>query len=568
MLAGGGECAIMAAQFILSCVGHIDCGAVTLPAAKPVLVEKEPRILYRIAEQRLSRLINAGQPALISGGNIGLEKESLRVNREGGIAQTPHPQSLGSALTHPFLTTDYSEALLEFITPPFNSAAESLQFLCDTHKFVYDRLGDEILWATSMPCVVAGEESIPIASYGNSNPGVMKTVYRRGLGHRYGRTMQVIAGVHFNYSLPDRFWPAFQELEGDARAPRAFRDEAYFGMIRNLQRFGWLVPYLFGASPAVCKSFLAGKQTQLPLMSEFTYYAPYATSLRMGDIGYQNRKEDETGVKVCYDSLDTYVASLTHAIETPSAVYEKIGVKVDGEYRQLNANLLQIENEYYSTIRPKQILENNEKPSLALKRRGIRYVELRSLDVSALDALGANEPQLLFLEAFLIFCLLHDSPPVAPAERALIDRNLLETAHRGRDPALVLESLNGGRRLREWAAELCAAMEGVCDCLDNGMPGRPYANALALQKEVVHDAERTPSARMLADMRANGEEFFDFARRMSLDHQRYFADMNLRHETRRMLVDEVQKSLARQRQLEQRDSRSFDDYLQAYFAQS
>ncbi|MBA1330237.1 glutamate--cysteine ligase, partial [Candidatus Endoriftia persephone str. Guaymas] len=176
------------------------------------------------------------------------------------IAQSAHPEALGAPLTHPYITTDYSEALTEFITPPLQQRDAVLEFLRDAQKFVYDRLeGDEILWATSMPCVVEGGCTIPIARYGSSNAGLMKTVYRRGLGHRYGRVMQVIAGVHFNYSLPEAFWPGYQTLEGGKGDLQGFISEAYFGLIRNLQRFGWLVPYLFGASPAICKSFLGGR---------------------------------------------------------------------------------------------------------------------------------------------------------------------------------------------------------------------------------------------------------------------------------------------------------------------
>ncbi|HKJ10690.1 MAG TPA: glutamate--cysteine ligase, partial [Gammaproteobacteria bacterium] len=219
--------------------------------------------MYRISERRLAGVINSGNKALLKGSNIGLEKESLRVSPEGNIAQTRHPSALGAALTHPYITTDYSEALVEFITPPFGDLGRSLAFLRDTQKFVYDNLVDEILWATSMPCVVAGETSIPIAQYGTSNAGMMKTVYRRGLGHRYGRVMQVIAGVHFNFSFPETFWPAFQELEGDRRPLKDFISDSYFALIRNLQRVGWLIPYLFGASPAVCKSFLGGRPTSL-----------------------------------------------------------------------------------------------------------------------------------------------------------------------------------------------------------------------------------------------------------------------------------------------------------------
>ncbi|HIP52933.1 MAG TPA: glutamate--cysteine ligase, partial [Chromatiales bacterium] len=361
--------------------------------------------MYRKIEYRLARLQEPAHREVLYGGLFGLEKEGLRVDVGGGIAQTPHPEALGSALTHPYITTDYSEALLEFITPPITPPESALAFLRDIHTFIYGKLKDELLWATSVPCVVKGPDAIPIARYGHSNPGIMKTVYRRGLGHRYGRVMQVIAGVHFNYSLPETFWPVYQALEGDGRSLREFADDAYMGMIRNLQRFGWLVPYLFGASPAVCKSFLCGRPTTLEEFDETTYYEPYATSLRMGDIGYQNSREQTTGMKANYDSLDAYVRSLTWAIETPCPEYEAIGVVVDGRYEQLNANILQIENEYYSTVRPKQVLEDNEKPSLALKRRGVRYVELRSLDVNAFHPLGMDESQVHFLKAFMLFCL-------------------------------------------------------------------------------------------------------------------------------------------------------------------
>ena len=301
-----------------------------------------------------------------------LEKESLRVSHTGTLSLLSHPEALGSPLTHPYITTDYSEALTEFITPPFENIKDALNFLQNTQKFVYQNLDNEILWATSMPCVVAGESSIPLARYGSSNAGTMKTVYRRGLGHRYGRVMQVIAGVHFNFSLVESFWLVLQEIEGDSRDLQDYINSRYFDLIRNSQRMGWLVPYLFGASPAVCKSFLVGGSTTLAEFDNSTYYEPYATSLRMGDIGYQNNKENETGIKACYKDIDSYIASLTWAINTSYEGYKKFGFLVDGQYQQLNYNILQIENEYYSTIRPKQLLQGNEKPNIALRKRGVK----------------------------------------------------------------------------------------------------------------------------------------------------------------------------------------------------
>ena len=524
--------------------------------------------MYEGARQRLQRLIDLKHSHLMRNSAIGVEKESLRVNDEGGIAQTPHPHQLGSALTHPCITTDYSEALTEFITPPFHHIREVLDFLRDTQQYVYQRLDGEYFWATSMPCVVGGEASIPIAEYGSSNPGMMKHVYRLGLGYRYGRVMQVIAGVHFNYSFPPEFWPVYAEQEGNRLPLQDFISESYMGLIRNLQRFGWLVPYLFGASPAICKSFLGGMSTTLQAFDATTYYEPYATSLRMGDIGYQNNKENEYGIKANYDSLTAYIDSLTCAIQTPCPEYEKIGVVVDGKYRQLNTNILQIENEYYSTIRPKQILNGNEKPTLALKRRGVSYVELRSLDVNAFDPLGINERQLHFLECFLLFCLLQDSPVISERERKAIDENELRTAHRGREPGLKLIRDGDSITLRAWASELLEEMHGVCELLDRGSKDMPYCTALDMQRQKVEDPDLTPSARMLNEMRERGEGFYHFAKRMSEIHRHFFNNLPMSESRERYFSELATKSLEDQQAWEATDELPFADYLQRYFSQT
>lgn len=520
--------------------------------------------MHYTVKQRVARIEAANLTPLLKGSMVGLEKESLRVNGEGKMAQTAHPLTLGSALTHPYITTDYSEALLEFITPPFHEMCEALGFLRDLQQFVYNRMDDELLWATSMPCVVAGESSIPIAYYGESNAGKMKTIYRRGLGNRYGRVMQVIAGVHFNYSYSDAFWQALQQLEGDDRNLQDYISDRYFDLLRNLLRVGWLMPYLFGASPAVCKSFLNGKKTTLEAFDEYTYYEPYATSLRMGDIGYQNNKENETGIKANYDSLNDYVASLSCAISTPCPEYEALGVKVEGEYRQLNANILQIENEYYSTVRPKQLLQGYEKPSLALKKRGVRYIELRSLDVNAFDPLGINESQLHFVEALLLYCLLSDSSPITPQERIEIDHNEMLVAHRGRKPGLLLKRCGKDITLQQWATEICEGMEDVCDLLDSNTTKRPYRQALARQRRAVENPDLTPSARMLAEMRNGKETFFEFARRKSLEQQWYFAELPINREREQMLAELAQRSVKKQQEIEAADQIDFDQFLELY----
>ena len=519
-----------------------------------------------IFDHRLKRLSQARLGSLLVRGRKGLEKESLRVTRDGLIAQTPHPEALGSALTHPYLTTDYSEALLELRTPPCEDILETLEFLREAHQFVYRNLGDELLWAASMPCRLEGDESIPIARYGSSNRGMMRHIYRRGLAYRYGRAMQAISGVHFNYSLPEDFWPWFQQEERDQRDLRDFVADAYFSLIRNFQRLSWLILYLFGASPAVGKSFTALCHGGFPTFDQNTDFGPNATSLRMSDIGYKNR--DQAHLHVSYNSLAEYVASLTEAIETPDPDYERIGVKVDGEYRQLNSHILQIENEYYSFVRPKQIAQSGEKPTLALKRRGVQYVEIRALDVSPFDPFGVNEKQLRFLEAFLILCLLEESRPLNPQGPKVIEHNQSTVACCGREPELMLQDAGWSRPLKEWALEIFEHVQGICELLDEGEEGRPYAEALQWQRGRIGNPETLPSAQVLAEMRARKESFYGFGLHVSEQHGRYFKDLPLREERLRFFTEKARQSILRQREIEEADNLTFDEYLKQYFAQS
>ena len=373
---------------------------------------------------------------------------------------------------------------------------------------------------------------------------------------------------HYNYSFSRDFWSAYQQLEGDTRPLQDFVSAQSFALIRNLQRYGWLIPYLFGSSPAVCKSFLAGKQTTLQEFNDNTYYSPHAPSLRMCDIGYQNSLENEVGFMANYDSLDTYVASLTRAIETPSPRFEKIGVKVDGSYRQLNSNMLQIENEYYSSVRPKQVPEFNEKPTLALQRRGVRYVELRSLDINIFDPLGISETQCHFLETFMAFCQLQDSPVINDLERKEIDYNLDAVAYRGREPGLALQHNGTTLPLQQWAGELCTAMQAFAEILDEDEDGSPYQHALQVQQDAVADPGKTLSAQVLAGMRKHDEGYFHFAKRMSRLHQQYFLDLDEDAAQFQVFSETVRQSLLQQRALEDANHESFDDYLRNYFAQT
>jgi glutamate--cysteine ligase len=532
------------------------------PTRQPTVTRNR---IDRVFERRLSALINCGEPQVLQGGRKGVEKESLRVQPDGQLAQSRHPRALGSALTNEHITTDFSESLIELVTPPFAQSWELVQYLLDLHQFIYSHLGDELLWATSMPGIIAADASIPIAQYGKSNVAQMKTIYRRGLGLRYGRMMQAISGVHFNYSFPSRFWEAYQELRESRERGQAFISSGYFELLRNYHRHGWLVLYLFGVSPVLSRSFLAGRDISLPELTRDTLYEPYATSLRMSDIGYRNR--NQAGLAVSVNSLQDYARDLTRAISTPHPAYEALGVKVNGEYRQLNANILQIENEYYAFIRPKRVAASGERPTRALLRAGVEYVEVRALDVSAFDPVGVNQTKMRFLEAFLALCVLKDSPPIAESEQALLDENHVIVARRGREPGLTLWRDGRSVTMQSWAEELLDSMTGICEVLDRGDAAKPYATALAAQAAKLAEAQLTPSARLLAELRSTGESFVELALRMSTMHKAYFRDLHTPNARRLAeLSSEAEDSLQAQRAIEAADRIGFDEYLARYFS--
>jgi len=518
-------------------------------------------------ESRLNLLVAAGRQGLLKNGLKGLEKESLRVTQSGRISPFPHPEGLGSALKHPYITTDFSEALIELITPPFSDPSEALGYLDSIHRFVYQNNGEEFLWAASMPCEIDGEESIPIAYYGDSNSGRMKHVYRRGLASRYGRCMQSIAGIHFNYSVNEALWPVLQDLLGDTSSIGSFIDDQYFGLIRNAQRNGWLVLYLFGSSPAFCRSFLTGREwmaSQFEKFDESTLFKPYATSLRMSDIGYRN--DSQSGLNISLNNLDEYVSSLVKAMNKPYPAYQKIGIKVDGEYRQLNANVLQISNEYYSSIRPKQVARSCESPTFALKSRGIRYIELRSLDLGLVHPLGLSLTEMRVLELFLLCCLLQESPPLSTLENTEISRNSLDVACRGRAPGLQLSRAGKAVKLRQWAVELLEGMRTVAKILDGRESEGDYLGSLESILGAIDDPENTPSARILSEMRENKESFLAYALRTSQQNAEIFRSRPLEGDKALAFRQEAQESLAAQKRTEEADRLSFEDFLGHYFS--
>jgi len=553
-------------------------------------------------------LLKRGFLRLLNGKRVGLEKENLRVQSNGVIAVSDHPSGLGSALCNPYITTDYSEALLELVTPALHSVPEALNFLTHIQKFVQSQLpDDELLWNTSMPCVLDGPEHIRIGCYGTSNSGTMKTVYRRGLGLRYGKAMQTIAGVHFNYSWSGQTWKALANFVADnpvsrrelsilaeslakqtsdedrdqskAGVSHPFVSEMYLAVTRNLLRNTWLIPLLFGASPAVCRTFLDGGEPveDLEIFNGNTYFQRHATSLRMGDIGYNYSKKAAASISVDYSNLDTFTSDLYRLITTRHEGYDEMGLKdANGEYQQLNTNLLQIENEYYAAVRPKQLAGKMEPPVLAMRNRGIMYAELRCLDVNIFEQAGMSEEQLLFLEIFMLHALLTESPANNPEELANIGRNMSMVAHRGRDPDALLCVGSTKVPLRDAALALLDELEGVAEFMDNdhsdGESGtaddneRLYRNALQAQRAKVEDYSLTPSARVMDELFTSHESFYDFARVESEKASSTCSDLSSDKETLEKIKSAVAESVVKQQEMESETDQSFDQFLADYFS--
>lgn len=490
----------------------------------------------------------------------GIEKEGLRVDAAGTLSKRPHPKALGSALTHPRITTDYSEALLELITGTHTSVDALMAELNEVHRVVATTLTDELMWNHSMPAHLPADNEIPIAWYGTSNTGMIKHVYRRGLAERYGRTMQCIAGLHYNFSFADDFW---EQLDLPQATPQDRRSAGYISLIRNFTRYSWLLMYLFGASPALSTGFLRGKASDLLALDAHTLYLPHATSLRMSDLGYQSKAQ--SGLKLCYNDLHTFLERLYGAVTTPWPDYQAIGTHRDGQWIQLNTNVLQIENEFYSTIRPKRTTGPCERPITALAERGVQYIEVRCLDIDPNEPTGISAETARFVESFLLFCALQESPPFGDSgwctESAA---NFSTVVKQGRQPHLALKRQSQDLTLQHWATQLLDDIARCAETLDVALGETRYVAAVTAQRQKVADPSQTPSAKMLEPLVSRKMSFHDFSLEQSALHAATLQKAGLNPTELAATTAQATQSLLDQHALEAGDTESFDEYVSRF----
>ena len=494
--------------------------------------------------------------------NHGLEKEALRIDRHGYLSKKPHPDKLGSSLVHPLITTDFSEAQLELVTGIHNSIEGCMQEMEEIHRFVYDVLDDELLWPSSMPCMLRGEKSIPLADFGTSNLGRFKRVYRQGLALRYGKYMQTISGLHYNFSIPNTLWAHYAKTCGEQDSVE-FRNQSYLALIRNVRRYTWLLVYLFGTSPAVCGSFLAGRTHSLEPFDGESYYLPYATSLRMGRLGYQSAEQGRHYLS--YNTLADYIASMVPLLTEPHPEYLDLGMQsASGEYQQLSVSLLQIEAESYTPIRPKPKARGLRRPLVALKHQGIEYLEVRCLDLNPFFPTGIDRTTLYFLDAFLLFAWLAPSPKDTKQSWDESQSNQTKVVEQGRDPNL--EVIVDGKpcSVPELGSYVIDLVSQVADVVDEVVHGSEYRNAVSAQKEKLQDASLTPSARLLQQMATWDKSYYRTIETLSKQHRTDLLEQKLSDSKRQHYVELGVQSHIEQRELEASENDSFERYLDDY----
>ncbi len=391
---------------------------------------------------------------------------------------------------------------------------------------------------------------------------MLKHVYRRGLAERYGKTMQCIAGVHYNFSLPEDLWSVLDTQPGSAQDRRS---RGYIGLIRNFTRYSWLLMYLFGSAPALASDFLQGQDHQLEKLGDHTLYLPYATSLRMSDLGYQNKAQSQ--LKLCYNDLDTFLGRLYGAVTQPWPEYQKIGTHRNGEWIQLNTNVLQIENEYYSSIRPKRATGRCERPITALAERGVQYVEVRCLDIDPYSPVGIDAATARFVDAFLLFCTASDSPffPANGYCQRSAD-NFSVVVKEGRKPGLMLDREGQSIGLAQWGHELLDQIAPYAALYDSALGGTAYADALAAQRAKLDQPDATPSARLLADLKDSGLSFHDYSLALSRKQADALRAEPLPADVAAAYEQAAAQSTAEQLRLEQSDTEDFDTYVARYHA--
>jgi glutamate--cysteine ligase len=530
-------------------------------------------------EQQLRQLSEHTSSSPLDGIIRGVEKENLRVDTQGRYLITPHPKTLGSPLTHPFITTDFSESLLECVTPPVTGRSSLFKSLQDIQAYVVQNLQSqnepEFLWPYSMPYLQTQEEvnRVPLAYYGSSHAARMKRVYRQGLVSRYGNAMQLIAGIHYNISFPEHLLQQLGSLpDFPQESGQTLISDRYMGLIRNFIRYQWVLAYLFGASPSCFSASLRKRHipSYLRKLPDRSFVGDYVCSLRLGDLGYHNSVQ--AGIQLGFDCVKKYAKDLLMATQVPdNHLLDSVVVDVEGHYHQLNRNLLQIENEYYFNIRPKSNpkMSQGERPAVALYNHGIEYIEFRGLDLDPLNPLGLSPETAAFCDLFLFYMLLMESPSLTNIDKTQGFCNLKTVVECGRHPQCKIMFRDKQTEIKSALAQIVEQMEPLAVWMDaaDSSSENTYQKALNLQRDVAKGDALNLSGRLIACWQNSRLSWHDFLCEQQKIHTDFLSSYVLPEPLKNEWSLLVEKSFEDQKILESKNDISFEEYLENYFSQ-
>ena len=459
-------------------------------------------------------------------GNWGIERETHRINSDGSIALTPHPKVLATKKASQSITLDFAESQLEFMTKPHDKIEKVIDELNKIYDFTKKQINDELMWPFSMPPVLPDEEDIPIARFPHLADGQDKETYREGLSVRYGKKIQMISGIHYNYSFSDQLIDQLHQAMAPEQSRQAFINQLYMKISRNVLTYRWLITYLFGASPVVDQSYRSVFNEKMQACQSEWFSQTfdikeidrYATSLRTSRFGYSTAIEDK--YHISYNSLTEHINDLRHVLSIDNPKYEKIGVNKNGRRIQLNTKELQSEAEFYAPIRFRQVQKEDETLLDALEQRGIQYFELRLLDLNPFDKLAITKEQLQFIHLFVLYCLFEESNELTEIQQMNANQNQQLVALLGRKPNLTLiNQLGENVLLEKWALEIIEKIDRIACLLDEAIGTDKYMPIVCQMKGNIENPSLILSQQMVNEMTNANQTFAEYGIHLAKQYQ-------------------------------------------------
>ncbi|KAB2951535.1 bifunctional glutamate--cysteine ligase GshA/glutathione synthetase GshB [Heliorestis acidaminivorans] len=434
--------------------------------------------MHRLDNKLMEYIIKENLTLQLFKGDFGLEKENVRVDGQGKLALTPHPEEFGSKLYNPYIKTDFSESQIEMITPVCGTIEEAYSFLENLQDIVSLNIGDEYLWPQSNPPILPEEEAIPIAVF--ESEGKSQSEYRHRLAEKYGRKKQMLSGIHYNFSFDEDFLKILHEQFGAKESYRSFKDALYLKVARNFLRHRWLLIYLTGASPVFHKTYGENFEAISEALGSDCLYFKDLTSLRNSQWGYKNEED----FIVSYDSLAGYIKDVQSLID---------------------AGKIANASEFYNPVRLKA---KGQKGNLELlKDEGIKYLELRIFDLNPLSKNGIFIEDVYLVHLFMIYMLLLEDCPFGAKEQEIANQNHDIATMLGRQADVPI--YNEARQLvplREVALDILADLERIIEVLNTKVD--LFTTLIDSSKAKVKDPTKTYAQRIIEAVRE--QSYVDF----------------------------------------------------------